>query len=266
VAAVVGLNTSVVHRYIYELRYDFGHAYWDRCGRVINEIIAAHEKWNFENMGSGACHLRSSEQNLDFNYGWAKLDLSQTQDREVLTLLPAGEFGALAESLTEVVVRTLQLGDFTRIGFRSHYLFPTGSVDEAHGLLKRLKLFRMDPGTESEIGVTSEVSYRTVVQRPEHKLRIAVAPFEQQVNLPPGVIQAARAKARDHWKDQKDVIKAKLKAQHMIKHLPQYGLLLDLDASLEEPPYPDSISVSDFVTRAERDFRDLTPKILKALD
>jgi hypothetical protein len=47
---------------------------------------------------------------------------------------------------------------------------------------------------------------------------------------------------------------------------PQYGLLLDLDASLEDPPYPDSISVSDFITRAERDFRDLTPIILEALD
>jgi hypothetical protein len=35
--------------------YDFGHAYWDRCGRIINEIIATHESWNFENMGAGAC-------------------------------------------------------------------------------------------------------------------------------------------------------------------------------------------------------------------
>ena len=37
------------------------------------------------------------------------------------------------------------------------------------------------------IGVMSEVSHRFVVDRDKHMLRIAVAPFEQQVDLPPSL-------------------------------------------------------------------------------
>jgi hypothetical protein len=265
VASVVTLSTGVVHRYIFELRYDFGHLYWDRCGRVINQIIASQEKWNFEKMGSGFCHLRSAEANLDFNYGWAKLDLMQSQDREVSSLLPIGEFGATAEALAGSVVSILQLDHFSRIGFRAHYLYPTSGLDQAHDVLKKLKLFSLHSELDQTLGTTSEASFRTVIQRPEQKVRIALSPFEQQINLSPGVVEAARTKARDRWKDQRKVLLAALKAQHMIKQFPQFGVLLDLDASIEEPPFPDSLSVSDFVSRAESEFRALMPRVLEAM-
>ena len=37
---VVDLKTEVIHRYVFELRYDFGQVYWDRAGRISKAILA----------------------------------------------------------------------------------------------------------------------------------------------------------------------------------------------------------------------------------
>ena len=45
-ATVVDLRTEVIHRYVFELRYDFGQIYWDRAGRIAKAILAEQEEWD----------------------------------------------------------------------------------------------------------------------------------------------------------------------------------------------------------------------------
>ena len=47
-----------------------------------------------------------------------------------------------------------------------------------------------------------------------------------------------------------------LKAQKVVSSIPQFGVLLDLDAYIEDPPYPDALTISKFVSDSEEDFRD----------
>jgi hypothetical protein len=54
----------------------------------------------------------------------------------------------------------------------------------------------------------------------------------------------------------------KLKAAKKIKHFPQFGILLDLDAYIEDPPYPDDLSVSDFIAAAFDDFEQVKQTVL----
>ncbi len=55
-----------------------------------------------------------------------------------------------------------------------------------------------------------------------------------------------------------------LKAKKKIEHYPQFGVLLDLDAYIEDPPYPDDLSISDFVTTAFEDFCRVKQTVLTA--
>ena len=60
-------------------------------------------------------------------------------------------------------------------------------------------------------------------------------------------------RARDHSREQTNVLRQKLKAEKIIKSYPQYGVLLDLDAYLEDPQIP-GFSISDFINTSYEDF------------
>ncbi len=261
---VVNASTEVVHRYVLELRFDFGHVYWDRAGRIAKEILGL-EGWDFEQIDINHCRLSRRDLNIAFNFGPGKLDLSQTQSSDIAELMPTGQFGSLAEQLAEIVVRHLELDSFPRIGFRTWHLYPTRDRQESCAILQDLELFRPSDSAMRVLGDVSEMSYRIVVERQEHMVRIALAPFEQAIDLPPSILRAAKTKARDLRGDKhaRRALVDKLKAERMIQNYPQFGVLLDLDAYIEDPPYPDNLSASDFLANAVADFGALKTIVLQ---
>ncbi len=274
VTPVVDLKTEVVHRYVFELRYELGQAYWDRAGRTAREILSNNEGWDFRSIDVNTCQVVREDVNLVFSFGHAKLDLAETQTADVETLLPSGEFGKIAETVTTTVVKNLELQFFPRIGLRAWHLYPSIDRDQSYEFARRLKLFNLDSETEQTLGPVFESSFRLVVARDNHMLRIAVAPFEQQINLSLSLIRTAKAKPFKQESDKKrqpgidkrqQALIDKMKAQKKIEHYPQFGLLLDLDAYIEDPPYPDHLSVSDFVASAIDDFTRVKRTILAAV-
>ncbi len=264
VATVVDLKTEVIHRYVFELRYDFGQVYWDHAGRISKAILGEQEEWDFNTIDINRCQLVRRSANLAFNFGHEKLDLVQAQSADVEELLQLHEFSAIAESGARLVAEHLAVDSFPRIGFRVWLLYPAADREESYRFVNNLKLFRLHPAAIDSLGSPSETSYRLVVERPTHMLRIAVAPFEQQVDLPPNVLRAARARAKDHPRGQRQVLIDQQKAKKTIGHYPQFGLLLDFDAYIEDPPYPDELSVGDFITSSFDDFRNAKEVVLEA--
>ncbi len=259
---VVDPKSGIIHKYVYELRFDFGQVYWDRAGRIAKEILSERDEWDFDRIDIDSCQLAHRDLNLAFNFGHAKLDLSQTQNADVDSLAAVGEFGALAEAFTKTVVNHLELEFFPRIGFRVWCLYPSVDREQSHEMVRNLKLFSLDSALSAAVGEISEVSHRLVVDRPKHMLRIAVAPFEQHVELPPSLIRAAKtqAKRESHGQRQKRI--DAMKAKKRIEHYPHFGVLLDLDAYLEDPPYPDNLPVSDFISTAFEDFDKMGRTVL----
>lgn len=256
------LTTGIAHRYVYELRYEFGQVYWDRAGRIAKEILAENKEWEFDAIDLNRCRLSHRDSNMMFNFGPEKLDLSQTQNADVEHLLSVGEFGALAEVVTSIVVEQLDLVYFPRIGFRKWRLYGTTDREQSYQFMRDLKLFRMESSVTDALGEIFEVSHRLVVERKEHMVRIALGPFEQQVALSPSIIRAAKEKAHQHPRQQKQILIDQMMAKRKIEHYPLFGILLDMDAYVEDPPYPDGLSVSDFIATADDDFDDLRRTVL----
>ncbi len=248
----VSASTGVAHRYIFELRYDFGFLYWDRVGRLAGHL-SSEEGWDVGSMNVDRCILRNADKNIHFSYGPKKLDLAQTQSEDVVELLEAHEFAALAEQFSGDVLEALDQPFCTRIGFRFQELFGTSDQEEAAARVRSLDWARLHDDIEQRLGPVSEPSFRAVFARPGRNVRVAVTPFEQQIELPPSILKAARARARDYPRDQTRVIRQRLKAEKMVKSYPNYGVLLDLDAYLEDPPTP-GVSISDFITTSHEDF------------
>lgn len=261
---VVNLREEIPHRFVFELRYDLGQIYWDRAGRITRQIIAENEGWDFGEIGIGNCALHKKDENLTLNFGPAKLDLSQTQTADVSKLIPIGEFGKVSERLAATVVNALEVESFSRIGFRMWHLYPTADRESSYQPMHRLKAVVLGNEFERLGNALHEVNFVAVADRGKHMIRIALAPFEQNVSLSPSVIQAAKLKARKESADQRRKLIDKEKAKKVIASYPHFGLLLDLDAYIEQPPYPDELSASDFVSRAAEDFSDVKQLILAA--
>ncbi len=249
---IVSLSTDVAHRYIFELRYDFGFLYWDRVGRLARQLSSV-EGWDVGSINADLCILNYADKNIRFSYGPKKLDLAQTQSEDVVELMEAHEFAALAEQFSGNVLEALDHPPCTRIGFRFHQLFATADQEEAASRVRSLDWARLHADIEQKLGPVSEPSFRAVFARNSRNVRVAVAPFEQQIELSPSILKAAQSRARDHSRDQTNVLRQKLKAEKIIKSYPQYGVLLDLDAYLEDPPIP-GVSISDFINTSYDDF------------
>ena len=258
----LNLNTEVIHKYVFELRYDFGQLYWDRSGRVAKQILNEFDDWDFDSVDGGRCQLSNREQNVAFNFGPERLDLSQSQNADVDSLMDVGEFAKFAEDATARVIESLELEFFSRIGFRVLHLYPASDRENAEQLVGKLKLFQIDRDMSDVIRAPTEMSFRIVTERDKNMLRIAVSPFEQNIPLSPRILLAAKTEARQLSRNQRRARIDQLKAKKKIEHYPQFGVLLDLDAYLEEPPVPTDLSISEFILEAYADFSAVKSEVL----
>ena len=84
---VVDAATAVRHRLVFELRYERGELYWDRCGRVAR-TVANREGWATNAIDTNGCHVRNDDDNLVFSFSPTSVSLSQTQNRDVQEVPP----------------------------------------------------------------------------------------------------------------------------------------------------------------------------------
>jgi hypothetical protein len=257
-------STGVPHRYVFELRYDQGDLYWDRAGRITRKL-AAQEGWALQGIDTNGCHLRKDDDNLEYNFSAISLSLAQTQNQDVSSLMHPSEFAALGDMFSETVMDVLELESFSRVGFRSWTLFPTETLDDASDRIARSSAFALNQPVR-ELGSLSSVSFGVVVARKKYMVRIAVAPFEQHIAVAPSLIAAAKIKARESWTDQRKLRIQQLKAKKRIESYPQQGIMIDLDAYIEEPPFRRSLSCRDFVVDVVRDFELIRDTVLREVE
>ena len=253
--------TGVQHRFVFELRYECGELYWDRCGRIAR-TLASREGWALQSIDLNGCHIWNEDKNLIFSYSATKLDLTQAQSQDVTELLSPGEFAQIVEEFAEVVIRSLDVSSFPRIGFRRWMLYAAESVEEASSWIGRMSFF-FPCDVLANLGDLSYVSHTVVVARSTRMVRVAVTPFEQQVRLAPSVIAAARAKSHKHNRGQDKVLIQKMKAQKAIKAYPAVGMMVDLDAYIEEVPYPHEVCAHTFINEATSDFTTICDAIFQ---
>jgi hypothetical protein len=227
--------------------------------------VANREGWSAGVIDTNGCHVRNDDDNLVFSFSATSVSLSQSQNRDVQEILSAEQFAALAEEFSEMVITTLEVDILPRMGFRIWTLYPTASLDEAASRVSRMSFFSPCAPLIS-LGELSYVSHTVVIARPDCMVRVAVTPFEQQVNLAPSILAAARQRAREHWKDQRTVLIERLKAKKAIKAYPPLGIMVDMDAYIEDVPSAKQVPICQFVSGAMRDFDSIMQAILVEVD
>ncbi len=259
---IVTIGSEVRHRSVFELRYSQGYEYWDRGGKVVNEILQKSDSWQLKNVDRRGTQIIDPERNLAFSFGPTKADLSQTQSEDVGTLVDVTEFATIAEELTAIVSAIVNPADSERLGYRVWRIYGTGTKDEAEQMIRKLQCFCVP----EDLGDVTEASCTLVFERPTHMIRAAVVSFEQNLEIPRHVLETARSRPERLDRKQKQARLAKYRAQKSIKNYPSCGVLFDTDVYLEDPPYSSNLAITDFVLDAERDIESIRSSILRARD
>src|SRR6266404_5664512 len=184
-----------LRKLIYELRYEQGYLYLDRCGRILDRIGREKPEW----MPAGEISpqqapLFNIQNRIRFTFGAKKIDLLLDQmfpGSPLIDESARAEFARAAEDMSRLVVQELQLESFARIGVRSFFQFSMENETESQQWLAGLGLFAVSPKFLGAFHSKSAAADLTAVLVGEEcRYRVEVSSIETVTQLDMGGGQA----------------------------------------------------------------------------
>ncbi len=243
---------AVYHKLVYEVRYNQGFVYLDRCGTTSNRIVQNFPEWllSAQNVNPQQAPLTHAIMGIKFNFGPLKYDFSL--DQRINTDAPIGkqdvdDFVREVESVSTIVHEELELKQFTREGFRVWYIFPTKSDEHSRDWICKLRGFSFQSQLiEAFSGVLESLGFTLVIKSDDRKFRISVNAVERTEQLDLGS-ETLRVLPRSLPKKQRDHLLDQLKIKHRLLVNPECGVMIDVDAYVEDPI---EIAPADFITES----------------
>ena len=254
---------AILHKVVFELRYQFGLTYLDRCGRTANKIMRECPEWALlsEHPDPQSAPLVNLETSGVFNFNARKLDLSLERNLKVEPLddQDIKKFADQVGALTSIVIDQLALEEFTRIGFRAWYVFQCQSRQDAEQWLKGLGCYSVSSSVEEAFqGTIEAINVAVVVSGSDRKFRVSFNGVERQAELEVG--QAIlNIRARDLPKNQREHLQEQARVQKLLRQSPEHAAMIDVDVFQDDP---EVVAPQDFV---ETSFSELFARLKQAV-
>ena len=113
------IQPPVLHQIVYELRYDYGYTYLDKCGAAMNDVLRANPGWEHVGANPQQGALTDPKTHIRLTFNAFRINLIQEQSKDVQSLVSVPEFAKLAQDLSLILTDRLGLQEFTRVGFRT---------------------------------------------------------------------------------------------------------------------------------------------------
>jgi hypothetical protein len=242
---------AICHKLVYEVRYQHGFVYLDRCGATANRILATDSNWvlSSDSPTPQNAPLINAVSGTVFNFGPLKYDFSLEQQINRETAISSediDQFISQVDSVSHIVHEELELKTFVREGFRVWFLFGTNSEQDSQKWISNLGSFRVAPSlTEGFQGTLDSEGHVAVVSSGDRKYRISVSSVERQGQLDIG--SAFRPLPRDLPKGQKEAMIAQAKVKKRLFLNPEFAVMIDVDANVD---WPIEVVPGDFIRQS----------------
>lgn len=232
---------GLCHKLVFEVRYEHGLIYLDRCGSTANRVMDTFPEWVLADEGGvnpQNAPLVNLSNGSQFNFGSLKYDFSLEQpinDEAGLTKDDIDLFVSQVDLVGRIVTEELDLKKFLREGFRVWYVFGANSEDHANQLLSGIKAFQTDPIlAESFSGQLESEGHVAVIAAEDRKFRIAANVVERLEQLNMGT-QSLKVLPRKLPKKQREAFLQHLKEKRRVIANPQHAVMIDVDCYLDNP-------------------------------
>lgn len=253
----------ILHRIVYELRYDEGYTYLDRCGRTLNRLLGEFPEWEVSSVDPGSGQIVHRHRNKTFSFSCQKLDMGQNQDQQVKSLDAPHDFAAEAEKLSNIVIEELGVSSYPRIGLRAWNLFGVRSTEEAHSFVIGMKALHHEAVTGCIGGTATAGGFSVLLDMPGVVWRVAVATVEQRVSSDPSMLRRmATSTPHRQPSDQRRALLDKIRAEKALATFPPVAVLVDIDAYVEDPGVPDDLKIADFISEQLDRMNEAAEKVM----
>lgn len=255
-------KTSLYHKLVFEVRYEYGLVYLDRCGTTANRIMATHPDWIIqeEAVNPQNAPLINVRTGTQFNFGTLKYDFSLGQPINkdaALTKDDINQFVSQVEAVSQIVHEELGLKKFVRKGFRVWFLFGTESQADSQNWISSLGAFRVAPDFSKAFqGDIESEGHVAVISASDRKFRISLNAVERLEHLDLGS-EVLKTLPRKLPKQQREVLLQQFKAKKRLLANPEFAVMIDVDAYVEEPI---EIAPGDFICQSLSAIEEKLPK------
>jgi hypothetical protein len=249
------MPTPKLTQQVFEMRYDRGYRYLDRCGEallILEDVLPTETQlsWMPDELAPSGARLKCPELDIQISFDSYRLQIDQTVADK------PKEFPHICEILAATISARFDLRSIVRLGFRRFYMVPTDSVLQAEEMSVKMSPFKDWPMPPPEGFVSAAVEAASVFERDDHSegIRFAVRP-SARIEAPLQIDQRLQVPAHLRNEKQNLVLLDQLKRQAQRERSPLAGLLLDVDSYQNRPPKPD---VGKFLSDAVQQADNLT--------
>jgi hypothetical protein len=225
----------------FEIRYDSGHLYFDRCGQCLLDIERECPGWTPITVDVQTGKLENPSKSLHASFNNQQFNFTAEKALKLTTREIAKEIS----SLWNIIQANLGLDEFVRIGFRFNYLLATESTDEAGRRLQRSKINLVIPDSLLDDGyIIKHRQLIVVLDKDGTEYRVELAAVTRYEGLaPPDLV---RTDPRILSKKQKEYRIAKLKQMAEYSANPMFAVNLNVDCVRFNP---ETLSVEEFILK-----------------
>ena len=229
---------------VFEIRYDYGYLYFDRCGQCLLDIEKECEGWLTRNVDVATGTLERIDKRFRVGFNSIKFDFSAEQAFKTDLEDIVKEIAAV----WKIIQINLDLDIFLRIGYRPVYLRATSDIDEADLFLKQSELNIKVPENLDQSGYdisTRQTVTHFIKNQIEYRVKFGSITRHEAVN-PLNILQGD---ARALSKGQKQHRIEQLKQISEYSRNPMFAVCLDIDCVKYQPK---SISIKDYILDKNR--------------
>jgi hypothetical protein len=250
-------KNAFCNKLVYEVRYQHGMTYLDRCGTIANRITMTYPEWVLQdspNPQNAPMIHPLSGMHLNFNALKYDFSLDQSVDKP-LERNDIDDFIDQVECLSTIIHEELELRSFVREGFRIWYVLGMESEEEANQWITNLGIFSVNRSVPTAFeGTIESAGHFVIIATNERKYRISINPAERLERLDVGNLSVL---PRSLSRKQREALLGQMKAKRRLRLNPQHIVALDVDAYVEEPI---EIVPRDFLTRSVEVIETALPK------
>jgi len=239
---------ALLHKVIFELRYDYGFLYLDRCGSLVNSIMELDPLWILANTSPNPQNapLINLDNYCSFNFSALKMDFSIEQELGKYSIDDdqVDTFITQVDTLTGFVRDTLELKKFNRMGFRIFYLFECSNKEESEDWLSDLKIYKVEPNFITSFhGNIKGQAFSTIIESDDRFFRLQFNSVERTriVDLGTNILNIPSHKLSSK---QDEHLAKQIREKKKKSHNPHYAAMIDIDVYQDKP---DIVNPKEFI-------------------
>jgi hypothetical protein len=232
------------------IQFDLAPIYFDRSGRLTNEILASDQDWIISGIDAKRTILLHPEREYVFEFSarHAALVLTRDSQPDDITTEKRSEFLALIGHLFPLLVHGLEVSDLRSVNYKEHYHFPTEAIDESEKWLFDLRLATHDDSLHSNFGMPYAATTVLVFASDDCRYRIEMKGLERHAHVAIGNTEFGFQASEANRHQDKRLLKA-LNQKRNRNLDPAYFASVELEAFLWKD-IDIEFEVKDFATRA----------------